>query len=466
MGLYNARAEASIVAHGAGIRAVGLVPRRVMMQSCADALFLRIRSRASLAALACGALVACGGSSPVAAVDGGASLDGGASVDGGPAQDGGADAGPAEVLTYEALGRLAYDTLKRSSFSDFYTRVVAARDDVKASCPGISVDARYAAGGDLSQGVLMGSFNDCKARINNIAQTDLVAVRVAPLVAALVPPACNAPVPRARITVEMRSRAGTSFYFTMAEAMTFATGARLLGGLRDCGSATVLSDGGTPAPLLAITTSPASPRAGDPVAFTANISSGTPPYTSCTWRYIAGDNPVAGALAGSTCTGSYTYPQAGEWVASVEVGDSGGRAGTKAQSLTVTSNGMEGPPDLIIRSDSLRTVDAPAQNRYRRGAVVTVDFIAKNIGAGAAAATTVRVLLRDPVGRSQTPLGNVDIAALMPGQELPVRRAFQIAANQQPLVYDLVANINPDRTVVDANLSNNEVTFLWVEVIQ
>ena len=139
---------------------------------------------------------------------------------------------------------------------------------------------------------------------------------------------------------------------------------------------------------------------------------------------------------------------------------------SKAQPISVASNGMEGPPDLILRGDSLRTVDAPAQNRYRQGSLVTVDFIAKNIGAGAAAATTVRVLLRDPVGRTQTPLGNVEINALGAGQEQAVRRAFQIAADQRPLVYDLVANINPDRSVVDANLSNNEVTFLWVEVVQ
>jgi hypothetical protein len=398
---------------------------------------------------------------------GGTGMDGGAAqVDGGATHDGGGatpDAGSATPLTPEGLGRLAYDILKRNRFDEFYAQIVAPKEEVRASCAGLTgLDARYQSG-DSSTSVQQAAFNDCRPRLN-ITQTELAAVRVQPTVAALEPPACTSAIPRAHVVVEARTRTST-FLFTLRDVMTFGNGARLYGLLRECGSAATVTDGGLAPPTISISANPATAVTGQAVDFAAQISGGVSPYASCEWRFLAGDNPASGTLASNTCTGRYTYSQAGDFTVSVEVVDNAFRIGRASRTYSVTPSGQPGPPDLIVRFDSLHTVNPPPQNRYARGAPIDVEFIPKNIGAGDAAATSVRVSLRDPVSRAMTTLADVAIPALAAGAEQTVRRTFTISPTQTALVYDLVAEINPDRSQTEANTSNNLVTFLWVEVV-
>lgn len=384
------------------------------------------------------------------------------------AADGGsqaADGGATETLTPESLGRAAVTYLKNNDFNGFYSRIVATRELVRASCSGLSGVDPYFDSGDGSIAAQQGAWNDCRSRLN-IGQVTLAAVRVVPQVARLVPPACTGDVPRANVTVELRTMTGTAFYFTLGEVMTFGAQARLYGKLRDCGSATTLADGGVPSPVVSISATPATATVGQLVTFTAAISSGTPPYNdTCSWRFLAGDNPITGTVSGSACTGTYTYTQAGDFTVSVEVTDRASRIGQSARTYSVTGGSTGGQQDLIVRSQSLQTVSPPALNRYPRGAPVEIQFIAKNIGSGDAPATSVRLLLRDPVSRAETTLGTVPIGALTSGAEQAVRQTFTIASAQPPLVYDLVAIIDPARVTADANRANNEVTFLWIEVI-
>jgi hypothetical protein len=222
------------------------------------------------------------------------------------------------------------------------------------------------------------------------------------------------------------------------------------GGRRDGGA-----DGGISRPSVTISASPESGAPNVEVTFTAHITGGTPPYLTCAWRYYAGASDSAGVISGNTCTGRYTYTEAGEKVIHVEVNDSASYIGQADFVYSVIPEGGVSGPDLVIKPNSLALVNPPELNRYVQGASIQVSFVVRNIGLGAAGASSAQVAIRKVGAATETTLGTVSVNALAPGNEQSFNQTWTLPANQEPGVYDLRATADSENAVTEDVESNN-----------
>jgi hypothetical protein len=261
----------------------------------------------------------------------------------------------------------------------------------------------------------------------------------------------------------MRKTLGWVAALTAMMVAACGTGGSPDGGRQDGGQRDGGADGGISRPSVTMTASPESGSPGVEVNFTANISGGTPPYLLCNWRYYAGASDTAGTISGNTCTGHYTYNDAGGKVVYVEVHDSASYIGSASIQYDVIPEGGVSGPDLIIKPNSLALVNPPALDRYVQGSNIQVTFAVKNIGLGAAGASTAKVQIRKVGGTTDVTLGTVSVNALAPAAEQSFNQTWTIPANQDPGVYDLRAIADSENAVTE-DVENNNLAALFGKV--
>jgi hypothetical protein len=232
------------------------------------------------------------------------------------------------------------------------------------------------------------------------------------------------------------------------------------GGRRDGGA-----DGGSSLspPSVSVTANPASSMTGQSVTFTAAITGGSPPYASCTFKYSATEAAENASLSGSTCTGTHTYAENGDYVVTAEVIDNANRRGVASITYTVGGGSSGDSVDLVVRDPAL--VNPPANNRYRPGGELRVSFKVRNQGLGSAGASVARVSLRN-FGGTETALGDVNVAAIGPQGEQLVTGTFNLPGNQAIGSYDLLFRADATMVVSEDNEDNNLETILGALAVE
>lgn len=234
--------------------------------------------------------------------------------------------------------------------------------------------------------------------------------------------------------------------------------------------------GGCPPTLaVAISAAPARGTVNQPVAFTASISGGSPPYRTCSWTF--GGAPEAGTIAAATCTLSHTFtrPESAANV-TVEVGDGiqvakGGLSYTVTDGTTPSPSGSSPPPpppdaggvDLLVRDIAL--VAPPPGSRYAPGQDLRFSFKVQNTGSVGAPASVARAFLRNAANQD-TLLGDTAVAAVGAGAEQLASGSVKVPAGQAAGPYGLKIVVDARSEIAESNETNNEGIAAGVLTVQ
>ena len=212
-------------------------------------------------------------------------------------------------------------------------------------------------------------------------------------------------------------------------------------------------------PDIAVTAAPAQGMANQAVAFTATITAGTPPYTSCRWKFDANGQFENGSLNGGTCTGNHTYADNGDYTVVAEVEDNANRIGTRASTYTVGGMTMGMGVDLQVKPGSFQLVSPPTNNRYQPGGEMRVAFIVRNQLLANAGASVARVLIKPSFGGTESTLGEVNVNAIAAQAEQSANATFTLPQGLAIDSYDISIVADANMQVAEENETNNTSRF-------